>query len=201
MKDVKVIIKGQENNPLVWDTKKHSLTSFLGSVLNAVTQISHKDTVSELSLNGVNFSFPLGRINPAKQALPIVESVKADNYEHTVIKLNFAGFVLTNVLKDIKDFSGLNISKDKNTNDKAQKAKNIVELIGVLTAKFKEAKEVRRNETANVRLICADTFSNIVALRADTKLKTEKFKALIAPSNISAAALKNAETAVERAAK
>lgn len=203
MSNLKVIIKGLEETPFVWDSKKHSLLSFIGFTLNAAHLASSKELAEPLTanVNGEEYQFLDKQINIAKESLPKKERVQY--IAASLLKRNYVGFVLAQLFAGNTDFQKLPIVKDKNTNTAAQKAENLSQLVEILLTDYKERKLTETFNKLAASKICLETGvgMNIPLLQKANKTLSTTIKAFLTVTADSVATTKNEETRAKRAAK
>lgn len=189
----------------IWDSNKFPLLSFLGMVLNKALLASSKDLEKPLTvtINGSEYQFKNKVVGVKSESLPKIEKIKGINGTlKESLQNNFIGFSLLTILKDSKDFSTLNFSKDKAINEAAKKASSIVQLAKISLERYKEALSFVRAENEATKVLCLThgigltTKANLLAAK---EFKSQ-YEQLIAVPKISAAAAKNTETKAKKAA-
>lgn len=203
----KVIVNIQTiSEQFVWDSNKYPLLSFLGMALHKAFLASSKDLEQPLTvtINGNDYQFKNKLVGVKSESLPKIEKIKGINGTlKESLQNNFIGFALLTILKDSKEFSTLNFSKDKAINEAAKKASSIVQLAKISLERYKEALSYVRKENEATKVLCLQhgigltTKANISAAK---EFKSQ-YEQLIAAPKVSAAAAKNEATKVTRAAK
>lgn len=202
----KVVVNIQTvTEQFIWDSNKYPLLSFLGMVLNKAFLASSKDLEQPLkvTINGSEYQFKNKLVGVKSESLPKIEKIKGINGTlKESLQNNFIGFALLTILKDSKEFSTLNFSKDKAINEAAKKATSIVQLAKISLERYKEALSYVRKENEATKVLCLThgigltTKANLAAAK---EFKSQ-YEQLIATPKISAAAAKNAETKEKKAA-
>lgn len=202
----KVVVNIQSvSEQFIWDSNKFPLLSFLGMVLNKALLASSKDLEKPLTvtINGSEYQFKNKVVGVKSESLPKIEKIKGINGTlKESLQNNFIGFSLLTILKDSKDFSTLNFSKDKAINEAAKKASSIVQLAKISLERYKEALSFVRAENEATKVLC---LTHGIGLTTKANLLTAKefksqYEQLIAVPKISAAAAKNTETKAKKAA-
>ena len=135
--------------------------------------------------------------------MPKIEKIKGINGTlKESLQNNFIGFALLTILKDSKEFSTLNFSKDKAINEAAKKATSIVQLAKISLERYREALSFVRKENEQTKVLC---LTHGIGLTTKANLSAAKefksqYEQLIAAPKVSAAAAKNAETKEKKAA-
>lgn len=203
----KVVVNIQTvTEQFIWDSNRYPLLSFLGMALHKAFLASSKDLEQPLTvtINGNDYQFKNKVVGVKSESLPKVEKIKGINGTlKESLQNNFIGFALLTILKDNKEFSTLNFSKDKAINEAAKKATSIVQLAKISLERYREALSFVRKENEQTKVLC---LTHGIGLTTKANLSAAKefksqYEQLIAAPKLSAAATKNAATKAARVTK
>jgi hypothetical protein len=131
--------------------KGEALISFLGRVLFAAFQASHKDLAEPLkaTLNGSHvYNFKNKVVSVTAESLPKFEKVNfAESGE--ILKPNFTGFIFNTLFSKTSNFADIEIHKNKAIQSATKKAKNLQQVVSILLAEYSERKLKVRNDLLN----------------------------------------------------